>query len=62
MNSILNSISSGDLQVQQSPRDIPIKQDSIINLFQNSEIEFKTCPEFKKNLENSNTKIRFQKK
>lgn len=55
MNSILNSISSGDLQVQQSPRDIPIKQDSIINLFQNSEIEFKTCPEFKKNLENFNT-------
>ena len=55
MSSILNSISSGDLQVQQSPRDIPIKQDSIVDLFQNSEIEFKTCPDFKKNLDNFNT-------
>ena len=55
MNSILNSISSGDLQVLNTPRENPIKKDSIIDLLQNSEIEFKTCPEFKKNLENFNT-------
>ena len=41
MSSILNSISSGDLQVQQAPKEKPIKEDSIINTLQNSEIEFK---------------------
>ena len=40
MSSILNSISSGDLQVQYAPREIPVKEDSIINLLKNSEIEF----------------------
>lgn len=41
MNSILNSISSGDLQVQNVPREIPVKEDSIIELLQSSEIGFK---------------------
>lgn len=40
MSSILNSISSGDLQVQNIPREFPVKKDSIIELLQNSEIEF----------------------
>ena len=40
MNSILNSISSGELQVQQVPEVKPVKEDSIIDLLQNSEIEF----------------------
>ncbi len=40
MNSILNSISQGDLQVSEQPREIPIKKDSIIDLLQSSEIEF----------------------
>ena len=44
MISILNSIASGDLQVQKVPEDIPVKEDSIMDLLQNSEIEFKTCP------------------
>lgn len=44
MSSILNSISSGDLQVQQAPKEKPVKEDSIIELLQNSEIEFETCP------------------
>ena len=39
MSSILNSISSGDLQVQEVPRDTPKKVDSIIELL-NSEVEF----------------------
>ena len=43
-SSILNSISSGDLQVQETPREKPVKEDSIIELLQNSEIEFETCP------------------
>ena len=38
MSSILKSILSGDLQVQQVPGDIPVKDDSIIDLLQNSEI------------------------
>lgn len=50
MSSILNSISSGNLQVQQTPRDRPIKEDSIIELLQNSEIEFKILQEPKKEL------------
>lgn len=46
MNSILNSISAGDLQVQQVPKEKPVKEDSIIELLQSSEIEFETCPKF----------------
>ena len=55
MSSILNSISSGDLQVQLVPRETPIKTDSIIDLLQNSEIEFKTCSKIVNNLDNFNT-------
>lgn len=40
MSSILNSISQGDLQVQQAPREKPVKEDSIIELLKNPEIEF----------------------
>lgn len=55
MSSILNSISSGDLQVQQAPKEKPVKEDSIIELLQNSEIEFETCPKLEDKLENVNT-------
>ena len=55
MSSILNSISSGDLQVQQVPGEIPVKEDSIIDLLQNSEIEFATCPKLEDNLDDFNT-------
>lgn len=55
MSSILNSISSGDLQVQQVPGEIPVKEDSIIDLLQNSEIEFKTCPHISNKLDDMNT-------
>lgn len=55
MSSILNSISAGDLQVLKVPREIPIKEDSIIELLQNSEIEFATCPKLDDNLLNVNT-------
>lgn len=55
MSSILNSISSGDLQVQQVPGEIPVKEDSIIDLLQNSEIEFKTCPHTSNKLDDMNT-------
>ena len=55
MSSILNSISSGDLQVLTAPREIPVKEDSIINLLQNSEIEFTTCPKIEDTLLNMNT-------
>lgn len=55
MSSILNSISSGDLQVQQVPGEIPVKEDSIIDLLQNSEIEFKTCPHTLNKLDDMNT-------
>ena len=56
MNSILNSISSGDLQVLDTPRENPVKKDSIIDLLQNSEIEFKTCLKLESNnLQNFNT-------
>ena len=44
MKSILNSISSGDLQVQEVPRDLPVKEDSIIDLLQDPEIEFNYSP------------------
>lgn len=55
MSSILNSISSGDLQVQQAPRVQPVKEDSIIDLIQNSEIEFATCSKLEDKLHNFNT-------
>ena len=55
MSSILNSISSGDLQVQKAPEVKPVKEDSIIELLQSSEIEFTTCPKLEDNLENVNT-------
>lgn len=55
MSSILNSISSGNLQVLQAPKEKPVKEDSIIELLQNSEIEFETCPKFENTLGNFNT-------
>ena len=55
MSSILNSISSGDLQVQHVPKEKPVKEDSIIELLQNSEIEFETCPKLEDKLDNFNT-------
>lgn len=55
MSSILNSISSGNLQVQQVPGEIPVKEDSIIDLLQNSEIEFKPCHHAPDRLEGVNT-------
>lgn len=55
MSSILNSISSGDLQVQQTPKETPVKENSIMELLQNSEIEFSTCPKLKEDLEEFNT-------
>lgn len=55
MTSILNSISSGDLQVQQVPGDIPNKEDSIIDLLLNSEIEFTNCPNPENPLDDFNT-------
>lgn len=39
----------------QTPREIPVKEDSIVDLLQNSEIEFATCPKPSNNLENINT-------
>lgn len=44
MNSILNSISTGDLQVPKVPRDKPVKTDSIATLLQSSDIEFEILP------------------
>lgn len=41
--------------MNQVPKNIPIKEDSIINLLQNSEIEFKTCPTLSNSLQNINT-------
>lgn len=55
MSSILNSISSGDLQMQQEPKVKPVKEDSIIELLQNSEIEFETCPKLEESEDNFNT-------
>ena len=40
MSSILNSISAGELEVQQAPQVKPVKEDSIIDLIQDVEIEF----------------------
>ena len=54
MSSILNSISSGDLRVQDVPGDT-LKNDSIIDILKNSEIEFNTCPTFKNNVDSFNT-------
>ena len=55
MSSILNSISAGDLQVQQAPEIKPVKEDSIIDLLQGAEIEFETCPKIEEKFENINT-------
>ena len=55
MSSILNSISSGNLQVLTAPIESPVKNDSIIELLINSEIEFETCPKFEDKLQNINT-------
>jgi hypothetical protein len=41
--------------VQQAPKEKPVKEDSIIELLQNSEIEFETCPKLEDKLENVNT-------
>lgn len=54
MSSILNSISSGALRAQDVPGDTP-KNDSIIDILKNSEIEFNTCPTFKNNVNSFNT-------
>ena len=40
MSSILDSILSGNLQVLEAPKEIPIKTDSISDILQNSDIEF----------------------
>ena len=53
MSSILNSISSGDLQVQQVPRENPVKEDSVLDLLQNSEIEFEIYQKFENESNNS---------
>lgn len=55
MNSILNSISAGNLEVLQVPQEQPVKKDSIVDLLQNLEIEFETCPKLKDKLDNINT-------
>ena len=55
MSSILNSISMGELQVQNVPEVTPIKEDSIIDLLQSSEIEFDSCPKLENRLDNFNT-------
>lgn len=39
----------------KTPREKPVKEDSIIDLLQNSEIEFKTCPTLENKLDNINT-------
>lgn len=44
MNSILDSISIGDLQVPCVPKETPSKKDSIIELLKDSEIEFDVHP------------------
>lgn len=41
--------------MRQTPRENPVKEDSIINLLQNSEIEFKTCPTVSDKLIDMNT-------
>lgn len=59
MNSILNSISPGDLQAQKASRDKPVNKDSIIELLQNSEIEFKTCSRLEEKLFEADTGFGF---
>jgi hypothetical protein len=41
--------------VLNAPRETPVKEDSIINLLQNSEIEFTTCPKIEDKLLNMTT-------
>lgn len=55
MSSILNSILSGDIQIPQESKETSVKKDSIIELLQNSEIEFKTCPKLTDTLNGINT-------
>ena len=50
MSSILNSISAGELEVQQAPQVKPVKEDSIIDLIQDVEIEFDSCSKLEENL------------
>ena len=49
MSSILNSISAGELEVQQAPQVKPVKEDSIIDLIQDVEIEFDSCSKLEEN-------------
>lgn len=62
MSSILNSISSEELQVQHVPEVKPVKEDSIIDLLQNSEIEFETYPNLENKIEDKleNIDIEFE--
>ena len=55
MSSRLNSISSGDLWVCNTPGENPVKEDSILDLLQNSEIEFATCSKREDKLNSFNT-------
>ena len=41
--------------MQETPREKPVKEDSIIELLQNSEIEFETCPKLENKLDDLNT-------
>ena len=50
MSSILNSISAGELEVHQAPQVKPVKEDSIIDLIQDVEIEFDSCSKLEENL------------
>ena len=49
MSSILNSISSGELQVQHVPEVKPVKEDSVIDLLKDVEIEFELPKKERKN-------------
>lgn len=55
MSSILNSISSGELRVHTVSEANSANNESVMDIFQNSEIEFRTCPTFKSNTTNFNT-------
>lgn len=45
----------GNFQAQHGSRNKPIKENSILELLQNSEIEFQTCQKLPNNLNNFNT-------
>ena len=55
MSSILNSISTVGNQVLLMPSTTSVKEDSIIELLHNSEIEFNTCHRPKNKLDSFNT-------